>query len=388
MNQLLRISAVLLAAAFLLSASIQLGQAQGDEPPPVESLESGDSTIQETILSFIPVQGRLTDASGNPLNGNHNLLFRFYNTSTGGSPLCSSSQTVTLQNGLFSMYAQCGQRNFDGQQLYLGVAVDGGSEMTPRLPIYPVAYALSLRPGAVISNTTSDQHALEVKSLAGGGLSGATLWVENTNTDSGIAEWVKAAGTDASLVIENTGSGPLLKAFGGDGGEHEFMIANDGSLQIEADSYLFVPASEIRPISSGADITYYGTGVISLSYSTTGEKEVLFGIEMPAVLYGHPVRIEEVTIFYNVSNSASYITRTIVAKQLLGYEIEILVDDNTDRNSTSYGSYSVTPPSWVNPWLSSQIGFVGVTLQIKISDTSHYINIGGIRVRLGHHPLD
>jgi hypothetical protein len=166
------------------------------------------------------------------------------------------------------------------------------------------------------------------------------------------------------------------------------MIANDGSLQIEADTYLFVPASEIKPISSGADITYYGTGAISLFYSTTGEKEVLFGMEMPAVLYGQPVRIEEVSIFYNVSNSASYITRTIVAKQLLGYEIEILIDDNTDRNSTSYGSYSVTPPSWVNPWLSSQIGFVGVTLRIKISDTSHYINIGGVRVRLGHHPLD
>lgn len=391
MNKFLRIGAVLLAAAFLLSASIQFGQAQGDEPPSAESTESGDSTIQEAMLSFIPVQGRLTDASGNPLNGSHNLLFRFYNMSTGGSPLCSSSQTVTLQNGLFSMNAQCGQRNFDGQQLYLGVAVDGGSEMTPRLPIYPVAYALSLRPGAVISNTTNDQHALEIKSLAAGGLSGATLWVENTNTGSGIAEWVKASGTDASLVIENNGSGPLLKAFGGDGGEHEFMIANDGSLQIEADTYLFVPASEIKPISSGAVINYYSPGNISISYTSTGTKAVMFGIEMPAVLYGQPVRIEEVTIYYRISNPASYITGTVVSQQHPysttpggDPDFTYLVYDETDRKSTTYTYYSVIP----NAWLNAEEGFVGVGIVIDYTNVSHYLSFGGVRVRLSHHPLD
>ena len=391
MKKILRLITILLAAAFLLSAGIQFGQAQGDEPPPAEPLESEDSTIQEAMYSFIPIQGRLTDASGNPLNGDHNLLFRFYDTPTGGSPLCASSQTVTLQNGLFSMNPSCGQLYFDGRQLYLGVAVDGGSEMTPRLRIYAVPYALSLKPGAVISNTTNNQHGLDVKSLAGGGLSGATLWVENTNTGSGIAAWVRAAGSDASLVIENSGSGELLKAFGGDGGEDELRISNNGSLQTKADTYLFVPASEIRPITPGAIINYYPSGDISLQYGTNGYKTVMFAIELPAVLYGQPVKIEEVTIYYDVSNSATFITQTEVYKQLItphmggGPQSVYLVDDYTDRKSTTYTFYSVTPVAY--EWLDSQEGFISVALIIDVTNTTHYIDLGGVRVRLGHHPL-
>lgn len=389
MKKILRLITILLAAAFLLSAGIQFGQAQGDNPPPAEPLESEDNTIQAAMYSFIPIQGRLTDASGNPLNGDHNLLFRFYDTSSGGSPLCASSQTVTLQNGLFSTNANCGQMYFDGRQLYLGVAVDGRSEMTPRLPIYSVPYALSLKPGAVISNTTNNQHGLDVKSLAGGGVAGVALWVENTNTGSGIAAWVRAAGTDASLVIENSGSGELLKAFGRDGGEDELRISNNGSLQTKADTYLFVPASEIRPITPGAIINYNGSGDISLQYGTTGGKAVMFAIELPAVLYGQPVKIEEVTIYYNVSNSATFITQTEVHKQLIsphvggGPDFVYLVYDDTDRNSTTYTSYSVTP----NAWLDDQMGFIGVVIIIQYNSTSHYIDLGGVRVRLGHHPL-
>ncbi len=36
------------------------------------------------IPTFIPYQGTLADATGQPVNGNVNLIFRLYNTQTGG----------------------------------------------------------------------------------------------------------------------------------------------------------------------------------------------------------------------------------------------------------------------------------------------------------------
>ena len=50
----------------------------------------------------------------------------------------------------------CTSDDIDGRQLWLGVHVLGDlEEMTPRQPIYPVPYAWSLRPGAIIEDATS-----------------------------------------------------------------------------------------------------------------------------------------------------------------------------------------------------------------------------------------
>ena len=49
----------------------------------------------------------------------------------------------------------CDASDIDGKRLYLGIEVEGDDEMTPRESIYPVPYAFSLRPGAIISGSTS-----------------------------------------------------------------------------------------------------------------------------------------------------------------------------------------------------------------------------------------
>jgi hypothetical protein len=58
--------------------------------------------------------------------------------------------------GLFNAEMDwCTSSDIDGKRLYLGIQVEGDDEMTPREPIYPVPYAFSLRPGAIISGSTS-----------------------------------------------------------------------------------------------------------------------------------------------------------------------------------------------------------------------------------------
>ena len=347
-------------------------------------------SVQGVVGAVIPIQGRLTDASGNPVpDGSYPITATLYNVS--GTALCSDGDNVTVSNGLFYMEIDfCTSAILNGQQLYLGIQVGSDTEMTPRQAIYPVPYAFSLKPGAIISNTATSGHGLDVWSAAGGGRTGTALWVENTSNASGIALWATAHGDDVTLIASNEGTGPLIKGFGGDGGEDEFRLNNNGSIETKADSYIFVPGTEATVNGVSAATTalyYYGVGQVLVDPSTAGTKYIQFGLVLPSVLYGQPVKVEEVTIFYATSNASSYIDKTEVYRQKAtgAPDAYLLVQDLTDRNSTTYTSYSVTPTA--NNTLSADEGFISVLLTLYFADASHSITIGGVRVRLGHHHL-
>jgi len=354
--------------------------------------------VQGVVGAVIPIQGRLTDASGNPVpDGNYNITARIYNVSSGGTALCSDGDDVTVSNGLFYMEINsCSSAILNGQQLFLGIQVGSDTEMTPRRPIYPVPYAFSLKPGAIISNTATSGHGLDVWSAAGGGKTGTALWVENTSNASGIALWATAHGTDATLIASNEGTGPLIKGFGGDGGEDEFRLNNNGSIETKADSYIFVPGTEATVDTDSAATTvlqHRFSGYVVVDPSSTGTKWIQFGVVLPSVLYGQPVKVEEVTVFYRTSNAASFIDRTIVYRQKAtgqpdfydypGYYV--LVDDDINRQEIQYTNYSVTPTA--DNTLSADEGFISVRLGLYFSNAGHSITIGGVKLRLGHHGL-
>ncbi len=135
-----------------LAVSVGPGLAQGPES---EGEASTEGKVGEAAVDAkIPIQGRLTSASGSPLHGTYTLWFRLYDVSSGGTALCEYNGSVSVVNGLFNAYMEgCSPWPIDGQQLWLGVEVGSDGEMTPRQPIYPVPYAWSLKPGAVISDT-------------------------------------------------------------------------------------------------------------------------------------------------------------------------------------------------------------------------------------------
>lgn len=90
-------------------------------------------------------QGYLTDDQLNPVNGSHNLTFRFYNAETGGDALWSEThENVNVISGLFLVIL--GSTNaldlpFD-EQYWLGIQVDDTAELTPRIRMTSVATSL------------------------------------------------------------------------------------------------------------------------------------------------------------------------------------------------------------------------------------------------------
>lgn len=139
---------------------------EGEEtpPPPPERIDSpndpedrygvtGELVIVDDIIQ---VQGRLTDETGVALNGSFSIRAALYDVSSGGTARCSDTDTVAVDNGLFTLNMDfCTLDDINGDRLYLGIKVGTDAEMTPRQVIYPVPYAMALRPGAIIKGADS-----------------------------------------------------------------------------------------------------------------------------------------------------------------------------------------------------------------------------------------
>lgn len=134
---------------------------------------------------YIPVQGRLTNAGGTPLNGAYSLTFRMYDIASGGSPLCTHQVAVTVTQGLFSTYFQANDCSIDGRQLYLGVEVGTDGEMSPRFYIDNAAYAFGLRPGSSMIGSYS-QALLHIENSAATGRALRAYAMSTSGTNYGV----------------------------------------------------------------------------------------------------------------------------------------------------------------------------------------------------------
>jgi len=366
-----------IAALIALALAVSPGIAQPGEVP-----ASRPHAAPMPLGSSIPIQGRLTDAAGHPLpDGSYDVVFEV--CYTGGACPCADAYSLFVENGLFSaVISDCSADLFDGQQLNLQITVEG-EVLTPRQPIYASPYAWSLKPGATIHNYETG-HALTL--VAGTkGEDGSALYAWNTNT-SGIAVWAKAAGDDATVVIENLGTGALLKGFGGDSGEDEFRIDNDGSLQVRPDTEVFFPASLARltPAAGALTLLVQPDGRVVVDGPTLSNGELQISLPVPAVLYGQPIEIETVTIYCQTDYAATNTTRVALWKQDIDGTPSLIMD-------LFAGVCPVTPGGWysfspvTNNMLDASTGALSLEIDIHIDDSAEEVTLGAVKLTLDTH---
>jgi len=201
-----RTIAILLATAAILALLWAAGSAIASPPregPDTEVSAQGEVGVTAIAPGAIAIQGRLTDADGNPLDGTYNLTFRLYEVAEGGTPLCSDTNAVIVDDGLFSTYMDYCYNDLYGQKVWLGIQVGSDPEMTPRQVIYPVPYALTLKPGAVISYTTDS--ILTVRSTGTGDADAFLAYAGDAgeavsgNSPNGIGVW---ASSDTFVALQ------------------------------------------------------------------------------------------------------------------------------------------------------------------------------------------
>jgi hypothetical protein len=193
-----------------------LARSWADVPPPVPQVISSEAAkvaapeqpgaVVAALTPLLQYQGRLTSPStGQPVaDGVFAMSFRLYDVANGGTALWTETKNVQVAGGLFSTAlgdtAPLTQSLFNGQALWLGVTVGADLEAIPRQTILPVAYALSLVPGAVIS-TASNSPAVR------GYSAGNTAYFSSTTT-FGVRGDTASASAGQAGVVGNAGADP------------------------------------------------------------------------------------------------------------------------------------------------------------------------------------
>jgi hypothetical protein len=91
-------------------------------------------------------QGRLFDAEGAPITDTLDVTFTLYDAATAGTEVWTENHGITFDQGYFSVVL--GETTpldgavLDGATYYLGIAVGGDPEMTPRAAVHSVPYAV------------------------------------------------------------------------------------------------------------------------------------------------------------------------------------------------------------------------------------------------------
>jgi hypothetical protein len=299
-----RLLAGALIVGLLLILAVGITQAQ--EPVQDEDILA-EEEVEAVVGNVIPIQGLLTDASGNHLNGSHAITASIYTSDVGGTAICTDTDTVNVVDGLLNMDMHfCSSLDISGDSLYLGIKVGADPEMTPRRAIYPVPYAFTVRPGAIIK------------------------------------------GANSYVFIPS----------------HEFL-KNES-------------ADTTRWTSSGAATRIYRGGTLA------GTKHIRIPITLPSVLYGQPVRVTGIRVYYRCQNGANnFITETQLYKQTDADSFVSLINDPTNRQSDIATSYSLATDSNFNT-LSADEGILTLRLGMYFANDTEYVQIAGVRVTLNH----
>jgi hypothetical protein len=295
-KQFLLVGALILAT--LLVSGIALAQDGGSQIPldPAEDLTTATSAanLQSALSTSFTYQGRL-DKDGSPVDDACDMRFKLYDAASAGTEVGSDPHAgVPVTDGLFSVNLDFGADAFTGDRRWLGIEVDCEEDSTyddlGRQELTAAPYALSLKPGAVISGTNTSGAILRVEN-AGGGAGDFAVYAKSTGgygvygssqTNRGVygssqsSHGVEGKSTDGYGVYGESKNdyGVYAAGAGGDLGLYDGSIhavresGSDMTLYSNDDVYVHLDNNDSNPVKVYSEfqiINGSGTTVFSVA---------------------------------------------------------------------------------------------------------------------------
>lgn len=333
----------------------------------------------QAIPKQINYQGILKEGSA-LLDGNYPFTFRIYNDPTGGSALWTESQTITVENGLFSAHlgsvTPIAGVPFNRVH-FLGITIGTGSELAPRTMLTPSAYSfmsmdimdntvstLKLQDAAVTSAKIGSNQV--VKSI--NGLKDDVTFVAGTNitlTPSGNNITINAAGGGGGTVTQvNTGpgltGGPITTA-------GTISVPNDGITNAMLQNNSVTSAKIIDGTITGADIANSTIGAEKLNF-TPGTGTVT-NVATGSGLTGGPITSTgTISVSTGGITSAMILDGTVAAADLASNSVTTvkIADNNVTAvkilDEPGYNYNNTGNPNTLYPLTTSGQSFTSVTL--------------------------
>ena len=186
----------------------------GSAALPVKQTTSLIPTDAITIPGMLSYQGRLTDSLGNPVpDGNYQLTFRLYQQETGGTPFWTETQTVSVQNGLFSVLLGSVTPISslpDAGTVWLSLQVGTAPELTPRLRIVSSAFSFLSERAANSDLLQGKDTTAFVRTNQANSIS-STMITDGTILRTDVASGFKAPYADTADYAQVTGNSYRLQ---------------------------------------------------------------------------------------------------------------------------------------------------------------------------------
>ena len=165
----------------------------------------------------ISYQGVLSNADGSTIpDGAYDIIFSLYDEESGGSPIWTEAQPVTVVNGIFNaIMGSVNSLDLPFEQPYwLGMTVNAGEELSPRIPLTASPYSFhaftvsdssitaeKIASNQIVRSINDITDAVILRAVGGATISanGDTIII-NAGSGNGLSGWSLTgnAGTDAS----------------------------------------------------------------------------------------------------------------------------------------------------------------------------------------------
>lgn len=236
--------------------------------------------VRAQVPGEIGQQGILTDSLGNPIaSGTFDLTFNLYVEEEGGASLWSENQSVSVAGGLYSV--QLGSVNpillpFD-TRYWLGIEVNGGAELHPRLRFTAAPYA---RRASAVDSVGSDAilpAAVQSSHIADGAVGMAAI-----NTEGAVGGQVLVANDTTGLAWSFVDGASLI-----DRSILSMKISSTGGstgqiLTVEGDSVGWADPEEI----TGSALPDKSVRAVKLSSDGGVVGAVMLAAESDSVVWG------------------------------------------------------------------------------------------------------
>jgi len=155
--------------------------------------------VSGEVPATISYQGIITDINGTPLDGNYNITVNIYTTASGGTTLWGETHSgVPVVDGVFNIMLGKvapfpSNLNFS-VPYWLGISINGGAELAPRLEFASVGTAL-------MAKTVSDGAVTNAKIAAGSITSEKIAGGQVVKSMNGLKDAVNiTAGSNVSIT--------------------------------------------------------------------------------------------------------------------------------------------------------------------------------------------
>ena len=270
-------------------------------------LAAAPRPVHATVPSTMSYQGVLTDNAGNLVpDGLYNFVFKMYDVGSGGVALWTETQNniPLTKGGLAVILGSVTPLNlaFD-RQYYLGIGVNGGAELVPRVILASSPQAMALRLPFAGSESSAGTVLSVTNSGSGGAIVGDPSVVGGSSTTNGTLGVTGPGATGLTGALRDNPAGASLELYRPSGGFLSGLVpdlSGDGAFYFAETSGFY--GGRMGADGTGSDDPYFfmvsASNFMSFDLSQSGDPAV----RLPASAISAGEILDEPGIAQNRSN--------------------------------------------------------------------------------------